>query len=180
MGKVYEDKIENLTPDSHNANKGNERGLYLLEKSVESVGVGRSIVIDKNNRVVAGNKTLETLSDLGIDDVLIVETDGKQLVAVKRTDWNLEEIDGDARRYAYLDNRASQVGFELDVEVFSQDLASGVDFSDMFSEKEIGKILEALDVDALDLEDEQPEEDQNTQKCFCPKCGYEFSVQINK
>ena len=44
--------------DSRNANKGTERGLALLDKSLRQYGAGRSILVDKNGRVIAGNKTL--------------------------------------------------------------------------------------------------------------------------
>jgi hypothetical protein len=34
-------KLSDLTPDSHNANKGTERGRALLEKSLRQYGAGR-------------------------------------------------------------------------------------------------------------------------------------------
>lgn len=52
-------RISDLIPDDRNANKGTERGNGLLERSLQQYGAGRSILIDKNNRIIAGNKTVE-------------------------------------------------------------------------------------------------------------------------
>ena len=79
MGKA---KLGDLHPDASNANKGTERVRYALETSLRKYGAGRSILIDKHGHIVAGNKTAETAADVGIDDVIIVQTDGRQLVAV--------------------------------------------------------------------------------------------------
>ena len=50
-------KISDLTPDPQNANKGTERGRGMIEDSLRRLGAGRSILVDKHNRVIAGNKT---------------------------------------------------------------------------------------------------------------------------
>lgn len=51
--------VKDLIFDSHNANKGTSRGRGMLEKSLSKYGAGRSILLDKNNRIIAGNKTVE-------------------------------------------------------------------------------------------------------------------------
>lgn len=101
-------KAADLIPDSKNANLGTERGLALLDDSLRSLGAGRSILVDKNMRVIAGNKTLERAQDIGLQDVILVPTDGRALVAVVRTDLDLE-ADPDARRLAIADNRVGEV-----------------------------------------------------------------------
>lgn len=85
-------RISDLTPDHANANKGTERGRYALEASLRQYGAGRSILLDKNGRIIAGNKTAEVAADVGLDDVLIVQTDGKQIVAVQRTDLDIDSV----------------------------------------------------------------------------------------
>ena len=114
-------KLTDLVPDARNANKGTARGLSVLEDSLQQLGAGRSILVDKNGAVIAGNKTLETASAAGFQDVLVVETDGKQLVAVKRTDLDLSS-DPLARKLAYADNRAGEIGLEWDPEVIAADM----------------------------------------------------------
>src|ERR1041384_588040 len=95
--------LSSLTPDTHNANQGTQRGRGLLEKSLRQYGAGRSILADKNGVIIAGNKTLETAADLGLP-VKVVETDGTELVVVQRTDLDLTR-DKAARELAYADNR---------------------------------------------------------------------------
>jgi len=62
-------KAKDLIHDDKNFNKGSEAGAKLIKKSFEKFGAGRSILLDKNNRIIAGNKSVEFS---GIDDVQIV------------------------------------------------------------------------------------------------------------
>ena len=99
-------KLADLTPDQNNANLGTERGSRLLEKSISQFGTGRSILIDKNGHIIAGNKTAEMAGQLGMEDVEIVQSDGTKIIAVQRTDLDLE-TDNRARELAYADNRVA-------------------------------------------------------------------------
>lgn len=105
--------ISDFIPDASNANRGTERGRALLEQSLRQYGAGRSILVDKAGRVIAGNKTLETAAEIGLDDVIVVQTDGKQIVAVQRMDLDLAN-DEAARMLAYADNRTSEVDLSFD------------------------------------------------------------------
>jgi hypothetical protein len=138
--KITKRKVSDYTPDQSNANKGTERGQYLIDTSVESVGLARSIVAASDDTIPAGNKTLQAALDAGIEDVIEVETDGNALVVVKRTDWDTVDST-QARQYAYLDNRASEVGLAWDAEQVLRDLDAGVDLSGMFRDDELAVIL---------------------------------------
>jgi hypothetical protein len=116
--KVTEAKIGTLIPDNLNANKHSEFGMQLLEKSISELGLGRSIVIDKNNRIIGGNAVVETASALGLENVIIVPTDGKQLVVVKREDVDLDTKRG--RELALADNSVAHVNLEWDAQVIDQ------------------------------------------------------------
>ena len=109
---IIETKIENLVPDDLNANKGTEYGQHLIENSLRKFGAGRSILIDRNNRIIAGNKTAEKAADIGFTDVLVVEVDGNQLVAVKRKDIDLDSAKG--RELALADNATSKANLAWD------------------------------------------------------------------
>lgn len=109
------EKAADLIPDNRNINKGSEYGNKLLGQSLSKLGAGRSILIDKNNRVIAGNKTLEQFSALGMEDIQIVETDGKRLIAVKRTDIDIDSKQG--RELAIADNTVSKHNYIEDAEV---------------------------------------------------------------
>ena len=108
-------KITDLVPDDKNLNKGTERGKELIETSVGRFGAGRSVLIDKNNRIIAGNKTQEAAIAKGIKDVIIVETDGTQLVAVKRNDVDLDSREG-REEMALADNATVKADLEWDTE----------------------------------------------------------------
>ena len=112
MTKIIETNIESLVPDNKNFNKGTEYGDRLMDESLRKFGLARSIVIDKNNRIIAGNKTAEKAADIGFTDVLVVEVDGNQLVAVKRKDIDLDSAKG--RELALADNATSKANLAWD------------------------------------------------------------------
>ena len=112
--KVTRGKLHDLIQDDRNLNKGTERGQQLIEKSLREFGAGRSILLDKNNRIIAGNKTHKNAELAGLDDVIIVETDGTKLVAVKRTDVDLDTKQG--REMALADNATVKVDLQWDTE----------------------------------------------------------------
>ena len=153
--------IEDITPDLRNANEGTERGLYMVEHSLSQYGAGRSILTDREGRVIAGNKTLQAAADLGIP-VRVVETDGRELVVVQRTDLDLMSDDQRARLLAYADNRASEVGLVWDAEEIALDLADGLDLSDLFRDDELDELREmaelSAEIDAALGEDYTPDD----------------------
>jgi hypothetical protein len=52
-------KLSTLIPDGKNANLGSPRGNQMIEDSLRQYGAGRSILLDKHGRIIAGNKTAE-------------------------------------------------------------------------------------------------------------------------
>lgn len=113
-------KVTELKLDEKNANKGTKRGLKVLDNSLRQYGAGRSVLLDKNNKIIAGNKTVERAVDIGIEDVTIIESDGTKLVAVKRTDLDLDSEDGRARALATYDNRVGQLDLDWDLEALKE------------------------------------------------------------
>lgn len=106
--------ISVLTQDDMNFNKGTAKGKKMLDYSLSKFGTGRSIVLDKNNRIIAGNKTTESAIAAGIKKVRIIETSGDELVAVKRVDVDLDTKDG--REFALADNVTGNVNFDIDMD----------------------------------------------------------------
>lgn len=115
MGVTKNGKISDFTPDQKNANKGTEFGSRLLEKSLRELGTGRSILADKHGNIIAGNKTLEQAAALGMDEVIIVPSDGKKIIIVQRTDLDIDSKTG--REMAIADNKVGQVNLDFDVDV---------------------------------------------------------------
>ncbi len=124
--KVTEAKITDLHFDNKNANKHTQKGLRLVEKSLSKLGAGRSILIDKNNNIIAGNGVIETAGQIGLENIRIVETDGKEIVAVKRTDIDINSKKG--RELAIIDNHSAKESIDLDFDVIN-DLVSEYDIS---------------------------------------------------
>lgn len=118
MAGIVEEQIGNLVFDDKNFNKGTEYGERLMDDSLRKFGLGRSILIDKNNRIIAGNKTAEKAGELGFEKVVVVETDGNTLVAVKRTDIDLDSTKG--RELALADNATSKANISWDEETIMQ------------------------------------------------------------
>ena len=120
--------IEELRQDTLNFNKGTYEGEVLIKKSLERFKAGRSVLIDKNNNIIAGNKTVQAASTMGMK-VRVIETTGEELVAVKRTDIDLDSKEG--RELALADNRTAQINLAWDepnLEVAA--LQFGLDASD--------------------------------------------------
>lgn len=118
MAKIIETNVEQLIPDNKNFNKGTEYGQHLIEESLRKFGAGRSILLDKNNRIIAGNKTIENAAIVGLDNVIIVETDGNQIVAVKRKDIDLDSAKG--RELALADNATSKANLAWDMDIITE------------------------------------------------------------
>ena len=127
-------KVSDLTPDRKNANRGTARGRAVIEKSLRDYGAGRSILLDKHGAIIAGNKTAENCAAAGLEDVLVVQSDGTKLIAVQRMDLDLN--DPKARELAIADNRASELSLNWDLDVLHAG-AAGVDLEQFWSEKEL-------------------------------------------
>lgn len=121
--------IETLVQDDHNFNKGTEVGRKLMERSFTEFGAGRSILVDKDGRIIAGNKSQQAAIAAGIKKVRIIETQGDELVAVKRTDISLDSKEG--RELALADNLTTQVNLVWDeAELTSVAAEQGIDLPD--------------------------------------------------
>ena len=122
--------VDDLIQDDHNFNKGTEQGQQLIERSFRECGAGRSVFIDKDNRLVGGNKAQKGFKAAGKKRVVIVDSDPDTLVAVRRKDVSLDSAEG--RRMALLDNLTTQVNLAWDpseIEAVSSEI-DGFDPSD--------------------------------------------------
>lgn len=91
--------------------------MDLINKSLKECGAGRSIVIDNEDNIIAGNGIYEQAQKLGIK-TKIIETDGSELVVVKRTD--LATDDEKRKQLAVMDNSTSDSS-EFDFELLNED-----------------------------------------------------------
>lgn len=161
--------ISDITPDPHNLNKGTARGRGMLENSLRKLGAGRSILVDRHGLAIAGNRVLEVAAELELK-VKEIETDGTELVVVKRTDLDLLH-DTRAKELALADNRVSEVGLAWDAEALQM---QGIDLKPWFTEDEL-KTLGVVVPDFAPVGiDEQGRLDEK-KKVTCPECGHEFT-----
>jgi len=107
--------IKSLNLDQKNANKHSPYGTTLLENSVRENGFGRSILISNDNHIIAGNGTVEGAAAIGMENVRIIETDGHEIIAVKRTD--IKSNTTEFYKMALADNVVAQKNIVLDADV---------------------------------------------------------------
>lgn len=98
--------------DKRNFRKHGARNKELIRKSLSELGAGRSVLLDAEDSLIAGNGVYEQAEKLGIP-VRVIETDGTELIAVKRTD--VHEDDEKRMRLAVADNATSDTSeWDLD------------------------------------------------------------------
>lgn len=123
MSKTQKAKVSDLIEDNLNANKGTDFGNDLMEKSFSKFGAGRSVLIDKNNKLIAGNKSKAKFEEIGGENVLIIDADRDTLIAVRRNDIDLETPEG--REFALADNATNKANLVWDadvIEVLAEDV----------------------------------------------------------
>ena len=103
--------------DKRNYRKHDKKNKSLIKKSLEKFGAGRSIVVDAEGEIIGGNGVYEQAQKLGLK-TKIVETDGSELVVVKRTD--LKTDDEKRKALAVMDNSTSDTS-EFDMELLTAD-----------------------------------------------------------
>ena len=140
--------LNDLKQDKRNYRKHNQKNLDLIKKSVDEVGLGRSVVVDNNNEIICGNGLVSTLDKN--TPIKVIETDGSELVVVKRTD--LATDDEKRKQLAVMDNSASDSS-EFDFELLQADFDTDT-LSDWGIDLEVPEIEEEKEV----IEDEVPEE----------------------
>lgn len=135
-------RLAEFLPDARNVNTGTPRGLSMIEESLRTSGAGRSLLADKHGRLVAGNKTQAAAVAAGMDDVIVVPSDGTKLVVVQRTDLDLDTAEG--RRLALADNRTQQVSYHEDTALLAQLIAEmPAAAAGLWSEDEMAAVLAA-------------------------------------
>ena len=139
-----------LKKDPKNLNKGTERGKHLIEQSISQLGAGRSIVIDKDGNIIAGNHTYDAALALGLE-MVVVPTDGTKLVVVQRTDLDREnDIDDKAAKLAFADNQTGKVNLEYDIGRLVE-MAATVDLTGYITDAELRVYDDAVNSPEIDV-----------------------------
>lgn len=105
-----------LIQDANNYRKHSDTNKARIKKSIDEAGLGRSVVIDADNVLVAGNGVQQVVDPE--TPVRVIETDGTELVVVKRTDLH---TDDPRRKTLALADNASADDVEWDFEAIAED-----------------------------------------------------------
>lgn len=157
--------IEELVYDDHNFNQHTAEGMELLEKSIRENKFGRSILIDKDNRIIAGNGIVEAATKTGTKKIRVIETDGDELIAVKRKDLSLDSQEG--RRLALADNATSAANLKWnEEELKAAEESFDISRSDWGMEAPTEIDIDQFFEDAKNAENNKPKK-----QVLCPHCG---------
>lgn len=172
--------INELHQDNHNFNKGTQEGMKLIKKSFSELGAGRSILIDKDNNIIAGNKSQLAAIASGIQKVRVIETDGTELIAVKRMDVELDSKEG--RALALADNKVAEVNLSWD-EVQLEQIETRID---EFDKLDWGFDINDIPSDPVVKEDESLREEaikraswRNKKDYKDPLCDLKVCLQLH-
>lgn len=156
---------QEIKQDRRNYRQHSQKNLDLIEKSLKENQCGRSILIDSQNEIIAGNGTFQVAQKLNIP-VKVIETDGNELIAVKRTD--LKTSDQKRKNLSILDNSTT------DTSEFNMDMLLEDNTPEQLTE--LGIEIETTDVPMEEIEeDDIPEEVKTrTQKGDLWKLGEHY------
>ena len=129
--------IKDLTPDPQNARKHSPRNVGTITDALREVGAARSIVIDEDGVILAGNATAEAAAEAGFTKVQIVDADGQTIIAVRRSGLTPNQ----KSRLALFDNRAAELADGWDVDVLKALQEDGVDLSNLWHDDELAELL---------------------------------------
>lgn len=120
MGPVT--TLRELRPDPKNARTHTPRNIEMLADSLRAVGAGRSIVIDEEGEILAGNGLCEAAAEAGITKVQVIDADGDTIIAVRRTGLTPAQ----KMKLAIYDNRTAELA-EWDPSMLKTLMADGLD-----------------------------------------------------
>lgn len=166
--------MEQIRFDKRNYRNHSDKNKATIRRSLAECGAGRSVVIDSEGELIAGNGVYEQAKKLGLK-TRVVETDGSELVVVKRTD--LKTADDKRKRLALADNAASDA-VEWNIDTLQEDFTVG-ELQDwgvkVGDDDELKKILDDANFESLN--DAARKQTGMAQICFVMK--KEFADIIN-
>jgi hypothetical protein len=128
------ESLADLKPDPANLRLHNPRNIGMIVDALHQVGAARSIVIDEDNTVLAGNGLIEAAAEAGITKLQVIEADGETVVAVRRRGLSTQQ----KRRLALFDNRTSELS-EWDMGALCENTA---DIQGLFTPAELDELVE--------------------------------------
>jgi len=128
--------VRSLVADPKNRRTHPARNLDMVRDSLQSVGAARSIVIDEDDTILAGNGVTAAALAAGIKTVRIIEATGEELIAVRRRGLTPEQ----KRVLALYDNRTAELA-EWNFEQLRADHDAGLDLRPFWTAQEETALL---------------------------------------
>ena len=159
--------LDRIIPQRANANKHTQRGMRLLETSIGERGWIGAITTAANGEVFDGSARRETVETAGLEEPIIVRTNGRRPVVVVRED--IPSADHPmAKQLALEANRIADHNHHYDQEVIGQLRAEGIPVDRLFTAEDMGPL-------EISIEDDGAEEIREIQSHTCPHCGHTWS-----
>ena len=182
------ESVYDFQPDAKNPRIQSAKGKELLRKSLKELGAARSIVVDRDNNVIAGHGTVQAAKEIDLTKTRVIETTGDELVVVRRMDIGPDDLE---KRMALnlADNAASDMS-TYDVGAIESVMADfGANIVGDWLDPDDNLIFqgalngEKVDLSGISEEDEDVEaappsykdDEDPTTRHTCPKCGFGFN-----
>lgn len=125
--------IGDLVTDPRQIRRHTSRNIGMIGDGLQAVGAARSIVINENNEILAGNGTIEAAAERGFTKVRVIETDGTEIIAVRRSGLTEKQ----QVELAMYDNRSADFA-EYDTAALKEHTElQGVDIDKFFTASEL-------------------------------------------
>jgi len=108
----------------------------MVSDALREVGAARSIVIDEDNVILAGNGVTEAAAEAGITRVRVIEASGDELIAVRRSGLTPAQ----KRALAIYDNRTGELA-TWDFDQLKADVDAGLSLQPFWTEEETAALL---------------------------------------
>lgn len=164
--------LSEFRQDDENANKGTPRGRELLKKSLQQRRFARPTFAAADGTILGGNKTLGAAAEVGMQEAVVIESDGSRPIVHVRTDLANSKTP-EARKLAIEDNRIAELSLSWDEEM----LGAMAEFDEklleeLWSKEEVKRMQAYVDDVKFKEYDESVEND--VELITCPHCGKSF------
>ena len=159
-------KLKDFTQQKSNANKHTQRGMGVLEKSMQSVGYTSPMIAAADGEIIDGSARHEVAATVFGAQVepILVESDGTRPIVVVRTDVPDAKSEL-ATKISLYANRTAELNLDWDLDILKS-LGDMKLLEGLWSEEERGN-FQPVGIEQQGRLDEK-------KKVTCPNCGTEF------
>lgn len=161
-------ELKDIKLDPHNYRKHTDKNKELIKRSLEECGFGRSILIDSEGCIIAGNGVFSQLPKN--TKTKTIQTYGDELVIVQRMD--LKTKDRKRKELAIWDNSTGDK-VEWDYPLVQTDF-NGSDLE--YYGVPVFETSDLSDVESF-FKNSDENKKKMPKKVVCPHCGKEFELE---